>query len=245
MNYPQESKELNLWYLCSQKTLQQLWDSNILLTPPDLFKDICATMMISTENGLHSSLSLHKMITLYSKAPFVNIIHSSQFNNAVILPMKSSISCCFSHQNPPTYFLELFWFENGSRSAYFCPDSDQMTFSLNKATSKELLWIMDSYFRQKQWFGVKMDLFPTNTQLLSSPDVNWWSGVVWIICGLLWCFYQLFGLSFWRHPFTAEHPLVSKWFLKIWCRNKLIYILDGLRVSTFSANFHFWGEIFL
>ncbi len=31
----------------------------------------------------------------------------------------------------------------------------------------------------------------------------------WITCGLLWCFYQLFGLSFWRHPFTAEHPLLS------------------------------------
>ncbi len=30
-------------------------------------------------------------------------------------------------------------------------------------------------------------------------------------CGLLWCFYQLFGLSFWRHPFTSEYPLVSKW----------------------------------
>ncbi len=30
-------------------------------------------------------------------------------------------------------------------------------------------------------------------------------------CGLLWCFYQLFGLSFWWHPFTAEHPLMSKW----------------------------------
>ncbi len=29
--------------------------------------------------------------------------------------------------------------------------------------------------------------------------------------GLLWCFYQMFGLSFWRHPFTAEHPLLSKW----------------------------------
>ncbi len=27
---------------------------------------------------------------------------------------------------------------------------------------------------------------------------------------LLWCFYQLFGLSFWRHPFTAEDTLVNK-----------------------------------
>ncbi len=38
-------------------------------------------------------------------------------------------------------------------------------------------------------------------------------------CGLLWCFYQLFGLSFWRHPFTAEDPLVSKW-----CSAKLFQI---------------------
>ncbi len=29
-------------------------------------------------------------------------------------------------------------------------------------------------------------------------------------CGLLWCFYQLFGLSFWWHPFTAVYPLVSE-----------------------------------
>ncbi len=37
---------------------------------------------------------------------------------------------------------------------------------------------------------------------------------------ILWCCYQLFGLSFWRHPFTAEDPLLSKWccatFLWIW-----------------------------
>ncbi len=69
-------------------------------------------------------------------------------------------------------------------------------------------------------------------------------GLVWITCGLLWCFYQLFGLSFWLHPFTAEDPLLRHWqnstFLQIWRRNKLIYILNGLRVSTFSANFHFW-----
>ncbi len=89
-----------------------------------------------------------------------------------------------------------------------------------------------------------MDLFLINAQLSSSQDVNWWTGVVWITCGLLWCFYQLFGLSFWRHPFTADDPLLSKWwnasFLQIWWRNTLIHILDGLRVSTFSANFHFW-----
>ncbi len=70
---------------------------------------------------------------------------------------------------------------------------------------------MDSYFGLKQRSEVKnvlnLDLF----QLLSSQDINWWTGVVWITCELLWCFYQLFGLSFWRHPFTAEHPLLRQW----------------------------------
>ncbi len=73
----------------------------------------------------------------------------------------------------------------------------------------------------------------TNVQPLASQYVNWWTGVVYTTCGLLWCFYQLFGLSFWWHPFTAEDPLLSKWcnaiFLQVWWRrNKLIYILDGL-----------------
>ncbi len=54
-----------------------------------------------------------------------------------------------------------------------------------------------------------MDLFLTNMQFSTSK--NWWTGLVWITCGLLWCFYQLFGLSFWRHPLTAEDLLVSKW----------------------------------
>ncbi len=35
-------------------------------------------------------------------------------------------------------------------------------------------------------------------------------------CGLMWCFIS----CFWRHPFTAEDPLLSKWcsanFLQIW-----------------------------
>ncbi len=42
----------------------------------------------------------------------------------------------------------------------------------------------------------------------------------------------------------GTHSLLNKWcnptFLQIWCGNKLILILDCLRGSTFSANFHFW-----
>ncbi len=55
-----------------------------------------------------------------------------------------------------------------------------------------------------------MDLFLPNKQIFTSQDVNWEIGVVWITCGLLWGFYQLFGLWFWRHPFTADDPLMSK-----------------------------------
>ncbi len=107
--------------------------------------------------------------------------------------------------------------------------------------------VQDSYcFNWKQQFEVKnvlmMDLFLTNTQLLTSQDNNWWTGVVWITCGLLWCFYQCLD-SFWRHPFTAEHPLLRQWcnatFLQIWWRNRLIYIFDGLRVSKLSTTFFF------
>ncbi len=71
-------------------------------------------------------------------------------------------------------------------------------------------------------------------------------------------------LSFWRHPFTAEHPLtliltapihcrasidshsdgthslqsIHYWdtFLQIWWRNKLILLLNDLKMSTCPAN---------
>ncbi len=62
-------------------------------------------------------------------------------------------------------------------------------FSLEKA----LFWIEDYpttvFFFYKQSFSLYKALIV---------------GLEW--CGLLWCFYQLFGLSFWRHPFTAEDP---------------------------------------
>ncbi len=101
--------------------------------------------------------------------------------------------------------------------------SDQMTFSLDKT----ILLIDDLYF--SNGLKLKTDLFRANTQLSLRMLTDGLER-----CGLLWCVYQLFGLSFRRHPFTAEHPLLSKWcnatFLQIWRRNKLISILDGLRI---------------
>ncbi len=100
----------------------------------------------------------------------------------------------------------------------------------------------DLNFSWKWWFEVKniliMDLFLTQMQLLSSQDVNWWTGVVWITCGLLWCFYQLFGLSFWRHPFTAEDPL-----LRQWCNATFLQICS--QTSEHSRNFQQETILFL
>ncbi len=65
-------------------------------------------------------------------------------------------------------------------------------------------WITERklvYFSQKhdEWWICLL-----KTQLFALQDVNWWTRVTLISCGLMWCFYQQFGFSFWRHPFTAE-----------------------------------------
>ncbi len=71
-----------------------------------------------------------------------------------------------------------------------------------------------------------VDLFLTNTQLFASQD---------IIYGLVWWWITLdkmFLSTVWTLILTA--PIhYSGW------KNKLIYILDSLRLSEFSASFHF------
>ncbi len=102
--------------------------------------------------------------------------------------------------------------------AYFSPDSDKMIFIWKKQYNP-----YDSYFSSH-----------FNCLKLKGLDG-------FVFCGLLWCFYQLFGLSFWRHPFTAEDPLVSKWcnatFLQIWWRNKLTYMWPWITKPVLSR----WG----
>ncbi len=83
-----------------------------------------------------------------------------------------------------------------------------------------------SYFGQKQWFEVKNVLMMDLIQLLSSQDVNWWTGVVWIIV--------MFLSAVWTLILTAP----------IQCRasiapNVPMKIQTGLRMSTFAANSHF------
>ncbi len=88
----------------------------------------------------------------------------------------------------------------------------------------------------------------------SSPSVNvMWSeklrvcNWIWITCGLLWCFYQLFGLILTApiHCRASISETVMSCHISpnlFWYRSKLIYILDDLRVSTFSTNLNFIKE---
>ncbi len=54
--------------------------------------------------------------------------------------------------------------------AYFSPDSEKVTFSLEKA----ILWIEDLYFSWKQLVQniLIMDLFLANMQLFALQDIN-------------------------------------------------------------------------
>ncbi len=59
----------------------------------------------------------------------------------------------------------------------------------------------------------------------------------WITCRLMWCFYQLFELSFWRHPFTAEDLLVSKW-----CNAKFLQICFDKETNS-ATSWMAWGWV--
>ncbi len=91
-----------------------------------------------------------------------------------------------------------------------------------------LLWIMHSNFGKKQWLKFKTPyLFLINMKLFAFKIH----------------FYQLFGLSFWWNPFTAEDQLMSKWCTVKFSKSVLMDIQTHLhlswRGSTFLANIFF------
>ncbi len=93
-----------------------------------------------------------------------------------------------------------------------------------------------------------MDLF----QLISSPDVIWWTGVVWIIVMFLsdshsdgtHSLQSIHWLSFWRHPFTAEHPLTLILTAPIHCRASIDSHSDGTHSLQSIHWLSFWRHPF-
>ncbi len=76
-----------------------------------------------------------------------------------------------------------------------------------------------------------------------------------LIDGLKWCVllvdycdvFIMFGLSFWRHPFTAEDPLVSKWcnatFLQICSHEETCSFPVAQMVEHGTSNAKIMGSI--
>ncbi len=62
------------------------------------------------------------------------------------------------------------------------------------------------------------------TQIFTPQDVNWWTSLVWIIA--------MFLSAVWTHSDAKLFQIFSD-------EENLIYILIGLRLSTFSAIFNF------
>ncbi len=87
----------------------------------------------------------------------------------------------------------------------------------------------------KQWFTVKTLCICFLQKHRFSLHKTLTDGLEW--CGLLWCFYQLFGLSFWRHPFTPEDPLVSKW-----CNATFLQICSDDETNA-AASRMAWGRV--
>ncbi len=94
----------------------------------------------------------------------------------------------------------MFWSKSGEKYAEI-----KHCLKAKTALIKNCGWILSHFFvggNRIHTFLVKNVLMLDLFELLSSPDVNWWTGVVWIIVMFF------IRLSFWRHPFTAEHPLL-------------------------------------
>ncbi len=136
--------------------------------------------------------------------------------------MKKCISCRLTPK--PSHILHLFWFVNGDWS---------VQISLLIQTRSLFHWNKCCY---RLWTHLKNILMLDLFQLLSSPDVNWWTGVVWIIVMFL-----SDSHSDGTHSLQSIHCWASATFLQIWCRNKLIFILDGLRV--FWVNYPFTSDV--
>ncbi len=102
--------------------------------------------------------------------------------------------------------------------------------------SNRTVWIDGG---RKQWIQVKNVFYKHASFCFTKYEFM--GGVVWITSGLLWCFIICLdshtdgthSLHWWTSDVMLNFSKIFQW------RNKLFLILDGLRVSTFSANFHF------
>ncbi len=87
-------------------------------------------------------------------------------------------------------------------------------------------------------------------QVLSSPDDNWWTGVDYCEFSSsshsdgTHSLQSIHWLSFWRHPFTAEHPLTLILTAPIHCRSHWLLILTATHHCRSIQWLSFWRHPF-
>ncbi len=102
--------------------------------------------------------------------------------------------------------------ENSSEQIWWIliwEDNTRWSFSLNEALLWTCILARSNSFKLKTF--VMVDLFLTNTQLFTLQDVNWWTGVMWIIV--------MFLSAVWTLILTAPIHFISPHLF--WRRNHL------------------------
>ncbi len=236
------------WILCSEWVPSE-WESKQLIkhhNNPQVIHTTPVHQLMSCE--AKSCVFVNKSIKTFLTSnycfwPKYEFIIHNNFSSSekVHLLLSSNIKI------HPHICLKLFWTVLACKRCLICadisPDSDQTTFSLEET----ILWThilagSDGLkLKTSRWI-----CFLQTHCFSPSQDVNWWTGVVWmkqhlwIIVMFLSAVWTLI-LSWASDGMQLEciSPNLFPW------RNKLIYILDGLRLSTFSANLNFLPELFL
>ncbi len=151
----------------------------------------------------------------------------------------------------------MFWSESGEKSEQIkqCLQAKTVQNSSKQICGWILMWETTGlwlFHWRKRCYGLWTHILAGNNGLkLNTP---WWicfsfcllqmltDGLEW--CGLLWCFYQLFGHSFWRHPFTAEQ--VMQCYISPNLMKKQTHLLLGWPEGEhIFSKFSFLGELFL
>ncbi len=148
----------------------------------------------------------------------------------------------------------MFWSESGEKSA-----SDQAAFTRQNSSKQICGWILMwettgdalSHWR-KSYYGLWNHILVQNVlmldlfHLLSSQDINWWTGVVWINCGLLWCFYQTLILTAPIHCRASIAETLMQWHISTNLMKKQTHpnLIDGLRMRTSSSDVHVFYKLF-
>ncbi len=75
-----------------------------------------------------------------------------------------------------------------------------------------------------------------HTSIDPLQDINWWTGDVWIVCGLLWCFYQLFWLIL-TAPIHCRGS-IGEQVMRCYISPNIFGWRNKLIASTFLANIY-------